>query len=214
MPFTPFIVIALIHLATLLLGNEAWSSATKLWLMPALLVSLAWYLLGVLRLKVSAVLVLAALGIAFSWLGDFLLASPGGTGFLLGLGSFALAHVAYLLLFLVLLRERRVPLASIAFVLWWAAIVVVLTPHVGDLLVPVAIYGLLIVGLAAVSLCTNRFVIVGALAFLISDTLLSLKFFVPGWEFYPIDFIIMAFYLVGQGLIAYGAAHRARALAS
>jgi uncharacterized membrane protein YhhN len=213
-PFAPFIIVALIHLATLLLGNDEWSSVTKPWLMPALLVSLAWYMLGVLRLRVSTVLLLAAVGIAFSWLGDVLLSSPEGIGFLLGLGSFALAHIAYLVLFLVLLRERRVPLASIGFVVWWGAMVAVLAPHVGDLLVPVAIYGLLIVGVAAVSFCANRFVVVGALTFLISDTLLSLKFFVPGWEFYPIDFIIMAFYLVGQGFIAYGAAHRARVLAS
>ncbi len=212
-PFLPFIAVSLIHLAALLFGNDAWSSSTKLMLMPALLVSLLWLLLGVLRLGVTRLLVFASLGIVFSWVGDALLADPEGIGFLLGLASFALAHAAYLVLFLFVLRERRVPWPVLAFAAWWVLIVIVLAPHVGALLVPVAIYGLLIVALAAVSFSANRFVIIGAVTFLISDTLLSLKFFVPGWHFYPIDFIIMAFYLVGQGLIAYGVVHRARALA-
>lgn len=212
-PLVPFVVIALIHLATLLIGNAAWSSSTKLLLMPALLVSLLWMLRGVGVGGVTRVLVLASLGIVFSWLGDALLTNPDGIGFLLGLASFALAHVAYLVLFLFVLRERRVPWPVLAFAAWWALIVIVLAPHVGELLVPVAIYGLLIVALTAVSFGANRFVVIGAITFLISDTLLSLKFFVPGWHFYPIDFIIMAFYLVGQGFIAYGAVHRARVLA-
>ena len=217
-PFVPFVVIALIHLATLLIGNVAWSSSTKLLLMPALLVSLLWILRGVGLRGVGVggatrVLVLASLGIVFSWLGDALLTNPEGIGFLLGLASFALAHVAYLLLFLIVLRERRVPWPVFAFVVWWLLIVIVLGPYVGALLVPVAIYGLLIVALAAVSFSTNRFVVIGSVTFLISDTLLSLKFFVPGWQFYPIDFIIMVFYLVGQGFIVYGVVHRARALA-
>lgn len=214
MPFAPFVAVALIHLATLLASNHEWSSFTKLLLMPALLVSLLLAVFGVGRLPFSRTVVFATLAIAFSWVGDALLAAPEGVGFLFGLGSFALAHIAYVLLFLLVLRERRMPLWVLAFVGWWAAIVLVLAPHVGTLLLPVMVYGVLIVGLAAVSFSTNRYVVIGAVTFLVSDTLLSLKFFVPGWDFYPIDFIIMAFYLVGQGFIIYGAVHRARAVAS
>lgn len=208
LPFAPFAAVTVVHLASLLATNQAWSSLTKLLLMPALLVALLWLVLGVLRQPVSRLLVLASLGVLFSWAGDAFI----GASFLLGLVCFAFAHVAYLLLFVLVIRERRLSLWVLAFVVWWTGIVLVLLPWVDALLIPVMIYGVLIVGLAAVSFSTNRFVVVGAVAFLISDTLLALKTFVPGWDFYPISFIIMTFYLVGQGLIIYGTVHRARSL--
>lgn len=197
-------VVGVVHLATLIALNEAASSVTKLLLMPALLVAVVW----ALRLKRSDLLVFACLGVILSWAGDALLESPGDIGFLLGLGGFMLAHLAYLVLFLRPLRERRIPWFAAIYALWWVVLVLFLAPHIGALLVPVAAYGFVLAASSAAALGTNRFAAVGALIFLLSDTILAFKLFVPGADFYPVDAIIMTLYITGQGLIAVGVATR------
>ena len=204
LPFAPYVVVGLVHLGTLIAGEGTGSSVTKLLIMPALLVAVLW----ALRLRVSDLLVLSVLGILFSWAGDGLLETPGDVGFLLGLGSFLLAHLAYLVLFLRPLRERRIPWYAAAYGVWWVILVLYLAPHIGALLVPVAVYGLALAASSAAALGTNRHAAVGALAFLLSDTLLAFKLFLPGWDFYPIDVVIMTLYIGGQGLIAVGVASR------
>ena len=192
------------HLCTLIAGEGAGSTITKVLLMPALLLAVLW----ALRLRLGDLLVFAVLGILFSWAGDALLESPGDIGFLLGLGGFMLAHLAYLVLFLRPLRERRIPWYAAAYALWWVVLVLYLAPHIGPLLVPVAAYGLVLAASSAAALGTNRFSAIGALVFLLSDTILAFKLFLPGWDFYPVDVIIMTLYIGGQGLIAYGVATR------
>jgi alkenylglycerophosphocholine/alkenylglycerophosphoethanolamine hydrolase len=204
LPFVPFVLIALVHLGTLLAQSSAGSTATKPFLMLALLFALLWSL----RLRLSPLLVFAALGIVFSFLGDVLLQSPGDIGFLLGLGGFLLAHLAYLLLFTRPMRERRIPWYAAGYALWWIVLVIYVAPFVGTLLVPVAAYGLVLGASSAFALGAGRLAALGALAFLVSDTLLALKLFVPGYTFYPIDFIIMSLYVVAQGLIAYAVVSR------
>lgn len=204
LPFVPYAVVGLVHLGTLVAGEGTGSSVTKLLIMPALLVAVLW----ALRLRVSDLLVFATLGILFSWAGDGLLETPGDVGFLLGLGGFLLAHLAYLVLFLRPLRERRIPWFAAAYALWWVVLVLYLSPHIGSLLVPVAVYGLALAASSAAALGTNRHAALGALVFLASDTILAFKLFLPGWDFYPVDVIIMSLYIAGQGLIAYGAASR------
>ena len=192
------------HLGTLIAGEGAGSTITKVLLMPALLLAVLW----ALRLRLGDLLVFAVLGILFSWAGDALLESPGDIGFLLGLGGFMLAHLAYLVLFLRPLRERRIPWYAATYALWWVVLVLFLAPHIGPLLVPVAAYGLVLAASSAAALGTNRFSAIGALVFLLSDTILAFKLFLPGWDFYPVDVIIMTLYIGGQGLIAYGVATR------
>lgn len=199
-PFLPFIVVSVVHLVTLLVDSGGLGSTfTKPFLMPALLFAVLWSL----RLRVSERFIFAVLGVVFSFLGDVLLQSPGDIGFLLGLGGFLLAHVAYLVLFTRTMRERRVPWYGWAYAIWWGVLIVYLAPFVGALLIPVAVYGLVLGASSFFALGANRLAAVGALIFLLSDTLLALKLFVPGYTFYPVDFIIMILYITGQGLIAY-----------
>ena len=204
LPFVPFVLIALVHLATLLAQSDAGSSATKPFLMPALLLAVLWSM----RLRLSPLLVFVGVGIVFSFLGDVLLQSPGDIGFLLGLGGFLLAHLAYLLLFTRPMRLRRVPWYAAGYAVWWIVLVIYIAPFVGGLLIPVAAYGLVLGASSAFALGAGRLAGIGALAFLLSDTLLALKLFVPGYTFYPIDFIIMSLYVVAQGLIAHAVVSR------
>jgi uncharacterized membrane protein YhhN len=207
--FIPFAVVGVLHLVTLFIDWDAGSTVTKLGLMPALLLAFVW----ALPVRRGAVLVIGAIAIVLSWLGDALLDTPGDLGFLLGLGSFLLAHVAYLVLFAGPMRRSSVPWPALAYAAWWLALVAILAPYIGGLLVPVAAYGLVIALAAAAALGTNRFAAIGALLFLISDTILAFRLFYPDFEFWQMNFTIMVFYIAGQGLIALGAIAHVQSLA-
>lgn len=204
--FGPYSVIGLIHLAGLFTGVDAVSDPTKGLLMPALLLAL----LVALPSRRGEVAVWGGAGILFAWAGDLLLSTPGDTGFVVGLGAFMLTHVAYLVLFLRPLRTRRMPPLALLYAVWWAALLVALAPHLGVLLVPVAVYGLVLGASTAAALATNRAVAIGGLLFLVSDTLLAFKLFWPDFSLWQLDFLIMLGYIAGQGLIAFGAVRRVR----
>ena len=205
--FIPFAVASIVHLAVLFAGLEL-SSITKLTLMPALLIG---FLVALPRRR-GNILVFGTIGILLSWSGDALLESPGDIGFLLGLGSFFLAHVAYLVLFLGPLRQRRIPWQAVFYALWFVVLLILLVPHVGALVVPVAAYGLVLAAAASAALGANRLALVGALVFLVSDTILAFRLFYPDFDFWQMNFVIMLLYIVGQGLIALGAVSRASTL--
>jgi len=205
--FVVFALVGALHLVALFVGWYAVSVPTKWMLMPALLVAL---LVGLPHRR-SEVTLWGSLGILFSWAGDVLLASPGDLGFFLGLGGFLVAHVMYLVLFARPLRTRRLPVIALFYVGWWLVLVLVLAPHLGQLLIPVAIYGLVLGAAAAFALGTNRITAVGGLLFALSDTTLAFTMFYPGFAIWQQDFVIMVLYIVGQGLIILGAVRQVRA---
>lgn len=206
--FTPYAIVTIVHLVAIGVGAGAVVAATKPLLMPALLLGLV---LG-LPVRRSRLLLWGGLALAFSWLGDVLLQNPGDIGFLLGMGAFGLAHVAYLALYLGPLRTRRVPWWGILLgLIWWAGMVGLLAPNLGGLLVPVAVYGLVLGAAAVCALATRTLVAVGALVFLVSDTLLALDRFLPGFALpVDVDLAIMLSYCLGQGLIIAGVVAVAR----
>lgn len=199
--FIPYLLVSVIHLVALAIDATQVSTFTKPLLMPLLL---AAFLFSLPRIR-SEIALLGSLGILFSWAGDVTLASPGDLGFLVGLGFFLLAHVAYIILFLRRLRMRRLRPVALVYLAWWVALVVVLAPHLGALLVPVAVYGLVLGTMGSIGLSCNRWIAVGGALFVASDTLLGLNRFLPGFELWQIHTIIMLTYLAAQGLIAYGA---------
>lgn len=206
MPFIPYLVVAVIHLYSKLASAEALDTFTKPLLMPVLLVGV----LFALPAWRSRIALLIAIALAFSWLGDVSLLYSGNLGFLTGLGFFLLAHVAYLVLLIGTLRERRLHLGMAVYAVWWVGLVLLLAPHLGVLLVPVAVYGLVLGAMAAWALLGNVWVAVGGALFLISDTLLGLNRFLPGFHFPEVDFAIMLTYIAGQALIVWGAVVFAR----
>ena len=198
--FAPYGIIGLVHLVALAVGAETLATFTKPLLMPFLLAGL---LFALPRWRTEVAL-LASLAILFSWAGDVGIASPGDVSFLVALGCFLLAHVAYIVVFLRKLRMRRVPLWGAGYLLWWVALVVLLAPYTGALLGPVAVYGLVLVGMGALALGCNSLVAIGGALFVTSDTLLGLNKFHPGFELWQVDTLIMLTYIAAQGLIALG----------
>ncbi|WP_438856290.1 lysoplasmalogenase [Agromyces sp. M3QZ16-3] len=199
--FGGFAVLSLVHLVVLIGGFDgAAVTATKLLLMPALIVVV---LVARPREVATTWLLIAAL--VLSWGGDALLTGSGDGWFVAGLLSFLAAHVAYVVLFARLpAAGRRLPWWTFAYVVWFAAFLALLAPGLGGLLVPVAVYGAVLGTMAALAGGLGGAVALGGALFVVSDSVLALGRFVPGYEFAAHDLVVMSTYLAAQGLIAFG----------
>lgn len=199
--FVPYIAMSIVHVAALALQSDL-AAPTKLWLMPLLTLPV----LVSLRLRPPHAIALLVAAIAFSWIGDGAGAFfPGGPELPLMLLFFGLAHIAYIVLFVSVLHIRRLPWWSLVYAAWWVAMIAVLGPHTGPLLIPVAIYGLVLGGTAAFSTRCDRLVIWGGVFFLTSDTVLAFRLFVPDAMPQWTSPLVMLTYTLGQGLIVAGA---------
>lgn len=156
------------------------------------------------------------IALLFSWLGDVLLMLQGDNSifFLLGLSAFLLAHVFYILFFhFVRVRENvksRWYLLLIV-VIYYALLISILSPWLGEMKLPVRIYGIVIsfmfmLAMHMLFIKNNRaglLMMAGALLFVISDSVLAInKFYHP---FEMADVVVMTTYGFAQLLITEGA---------
>lgn len=206
-PFIPYSIIGAVHLGAIFLGAADVSTWTKFALMPALLFAL----LLSLPARRSEVALWAGLAVVLSWAGDVLLEVPGDAAFLLGLGSFLLAHVCYLVLFIRPLRRRRWSWWSLIYGAWLFALLTPLLLFAGSFAVPITVYGIVLCVAAAAATGTSSTIAVGALLFLASDSVLAMRLFLPGFVVPNSGVIIMVLYILGQGLIIAGTVAAARA---
>ena len=144
---------------------------------------------------------LLALGLAFSTAGDVLL-DLNPQFFVFGLGAFLLAHITYICVFL---RNRsagiRLDPARLAAVLLIVALSATLSawivPSVGSLAVPVVFYICAITTMVCTAILGrfHHWVAIGAVLFLISDSLLAIdKFKTP----VPLrDYLVWITYYLG-----------------
>lgn len=152
-----------------------------------------------------------------SALGDIALSRETQRSFLLGLVAFAAAHVAYVLHFsgafygedLMRLLDIS-PWPALAFIALALSTERWLIPHAGALRWPVRGYVVVItlMGLGALSLPPGReLALFGAVAFILSDVLLSVQLFRLGpasrWRM-PSDVLLWLFYVGGQLAILLG----------
>lgn len=208
--FVPYIVIGLVHVVAqwveASVGGDAALTAdaiarfTKPLLLPVLL---AGVLFALPKWR-SQIALLAGLGMLFSWAGDVALMYSGETSFLVGLGAFLLANVAYIVLFARKLRSRRMPVWSALYAIWWLGLVLLLAPHTGSLLIPVAAYGLVLGTMAVLGTACNAWIAVGGALFVLSDSILGINKFLPGLELSHASFLIMLSYILAQGFIGFG----------
>jgi uncharacterized membrane protein YhhN len=146
-----------------------------------------------------------SLALVFSGLGDALLTLNAAWAFPAGLGSFLIAQLFYAGLFLrsPIFQSKRliVAIALIIHALYFAR---VLLPEAGELAPAIIAYAsaIALMGLAAVFYKYNYWVLLGALTFIVSDTLIGFNKFIQvlAWA----DFAIMSTYYLAQILIFYG----------
>jgi uncharacterized membrane protein YhhN len=152
---------------------------------------------------------LLAGALSFSALGDVFLGLNGEQWFTYGLGSFLMAHLFYIALFV---RNRAKPSASTArktmamlLVAFAAAMFVWLWPSLGAMRLPVAAYLCALTGMAVTATLADMRawrVAAGAALFMFSDSLIAVGKFKAPIEYG--DYLIWATYYVGQVFIALG----------
>ncbi len=156
------------------------------------------------------------LALLFSWIGDILLMFQANDTlfFLLGLSSFLLAHVCYIIFFQNIRQREKTQLKPVWLLIvlaYYLSFVTFLFPHLLDMKLPVIVYGAVISSM--LSLATGmlsirdkqagRWMMCGALLFVISDSVLALNQFYESFRY--AGAIVMLTYSLSQLFITEGA---------
>jgi uncharacterized membrane protein YhhN len=192
-----YVINALVDLTAEALSRDDVARITQGLAMPLLAAVL---IVATRRLDRLITLVLVAL--IFSWLGD----AFAGDVLLLKIVFFLLAQLAFIVAFWPH-RSRsllRRPSALIGYGVLALALLSILLPRTGALVVPVLIYGLSLVLMAVLASGLGRRGAIGGLFFVISDSMLGVKWFhQPQAAVDLIDFAIMFSYLLAQALLVF-----------
>ncbi|WP_449385116.1 lysoplasmalogenase [Cellulomonas soli] len=167
---------------------------------------LALVVLGVARRPHPRQVRLVVLALGLSFLGDAApdLVHGGDAPFLVMVGFFLAAQLVYVVAYAphvracVLYRPRWLVPYAVALVVLMG----VVAPHAGGLLVPVALYAGVLTAMAVLATGLGRWGALGGAVFLVSDSLIALEAFVPGWSLPAQGFWVMSTYCVGQALLA------------
>jgi uncharacterized membrane protein YhhN len=184
-----FLTVLIIHVGAIFANSIVLQLATK----PLLMLLLIIYFLQSTITANPGLRKCIAGGLLFSWIGDLLLMFETNTEvfFLAGLCSFLLAHVFYIFFFHSVrvhenIRGRIVLLLPV--IAYYTTLMVILSPSLGDMKLPVRIYGVVICFMLMLALHmlyikdkrAGILMAIGALLFVMSDSVLAInKFYKP-----------------------------------
>jgi uncharacterized membrane protein YhhN len=187
---------------------------------PALLITLGLYYWSVRHAQKKSISIVVMLAILFSCGGDVLLMFQQSDPlfFILGLGSFLVAHIFYILSYQKHMNDEndqalhgvRKIRYSFPIVFAGFALVTVLFDHLGDLKIPVVVYAVVLTFMVLTALfrfgrtggASFGMVFGGAILFMMSDSLIAINKFL---EPIPLEgFWIMSTYIAAQYLIITG----------
>lgn len=181
---------------------------------PALMLLLAGYYYQEKKTTLDNMDKWMLLALFFSWLGDIFLMFSAEIFFLLGLGAFLITHLLYIFLFKKDFQIKDKVNFSVAFAMLtlygFGLLKNVLPKLPSDMLIPVAIYAFTILTMVItavgrkgnVSRESHNLILIGAVSFMISDSLIAMNKFVS--ELPNANIWIMLLYMVGQLLIVKG----------
>lgn len=207
-----FLLILTGNIAGMYMNNPWLEKVTK----PLLMIVMIIYFVSSVNSISSALKKWIIAALAFSWLGDVLLMfqQEQPIFFLLGLSAFLIAHIFYILFFHLARVNEQVKsrwwLVAIV-VVYYAILMAVLYPKLGDMKVPVPVYGIVIsfMLLLATHMLfiknskAGQLMMAGAVLFILSDSVLAInKFYQP---FEAAGLVIMLTYGMAQLLITKGA---------
>jgi len=205
-----FLLILAFHLISVTV-NESIQLITK----PLLIPVLAVYLLLQTRSVQSNLKPWILLALFFSWVGDILLMfeQQKPIFFLLGLSAFLLAQVCYIFFFHgIRMREyiRGNELLLLLVLVYYAILISILSPYLGKMKLPVQIYGVVLSFMWMLAMHTilgkrkraGLWMIIGAILFVTSDSLLAFNKFYARFEY--AETVTMLTYGLGQLFIVYG----------
>lgn len=151
--------------------------------------------------KTLKIELLFVIGLILSFFGDLFLMF--NWGFLPGLGSFLAAHIFYILCFKKLASPFSVQKFIPIILIYLFILLYTLFPHLNEMKIPVVIYGIIISTMLYFALKTkNIWLIIGALLFVVSDSILSFRMFVVKGLLY--DVLVMLTYVAAQYLLVKG----------
>ncbi|WP_336207690.1 lysoplasmalogenase [Nonomuraea sp. LPB2021202275-12-8] len=186
-----FGVLAVANLISVTLGVEALEWATKPLLCPVLA---AYVLRTVPRHR------LLAAGLVFAAAGDVALLVEGQVAFVIGMTSFLVMQICYIVVFV--RAGARLRWGAAGYLLVWVVAGVMLWGPLGGLAVPVLLYGLALVTMAAFASGVNPVAGIGGGLFAFSDLLVGLG--VTGTDFSGRGTVLMTTYIAAQFLIVRG----------
>jgi uncharacterized membrane protein YhhN len=184
---------------------------------PLIVISLALYfatLTGKDKNKLGRWILFA---LFFSWVGDILLlfqeAEPDF--FLLGLAAFLIAHIFYIIFFhrIRVLENIRSRIAFVFVVaVYYAALIIWLSPYLEEMKLPVRIYGIVISFMLLLALhmlfsrnkIAGKWMVIGAVLFVISDSILAVNKFYQPFEMAGV--LVMLTYGMAQLFLVKGSA--------
>jgi len=208
-----YIFLLLANLTSAFINNDALRSISKPLLMPVL----ALYFFTQTRRAATPLKTWIVLALGFSWLGDILLMfeERNSIFFLLGLSAFLVAQVFYIVFFHnIRMREyiRGNALLLLIVIVYYFILISVISPHLGNLKLPVRIYGVVLSFMVMLAMHTmfsknkraGMWMMIGAILFVASDSLLALNKFYASFDYSTV--IIMLTYGIAQLFITAGAA--------
>ena len=140
-------------------------------------------------------------GLVLSFFGDLFLLFKWG--FLPGLGSFLLAHLFYIISFKKKKQTHISEFWPVILSLYASILLFFLFPYLKEMKIPVIIYAVVIATMMYNAIKThNRNLIIGALLFLISDTLLSVYLFLQ--PLMILNLLVMTTYILAQWFLVRG----------
>lgn len=210
----PYLVFGLLNLVACVIGNEDLRMITKPFLMPALM----FFFYKTARLTTLNKFVYAALALA--WAGDVLLifSEEKANFFMLGLASFLMSHLVYILINISAVNEPgkgfKLQWQDLPFFLYGLIIFSALKDGLGAMYFPALAYTVVICIMALTARkrwkrTDNQsfwLVMAGALAFVISDSLLAVDKFqepLPLSNFWIMGTYILAQFLIIRGIIVF-----------
>nr|WP_139242049.1 lysoplasmalogenase [Aquimarina spongiae] len=151
------------------------------------------------------------MGLILSLAGDIFLLFQGQLFFILGLVMFLFAHIFYILLFVKdIAFGQKSKLFLVLTTVYGFGLFFLLYSNLKAMLIPVIVYMIVILGMANTSYFRSQevgkksylFVLMGALVFMLSDSLLAVNMFYTSLPYSHIW--IMSTYALAQLLIVYG----------
>jgi uncharacterized membrane protein YhhN len=206
-----YIGFCLIYLSILFLNIQGFDLYMKPLILPILMVIVTFSE----NFSTKKILLTALL---FSWIGDIILlfSDKGELYFIFGLVSFLVSHLVYIVLFnkqqTIQENDNKVQFWLGVFLLlgYFTFMIFTLFPKLGPLKIPVLIYAIVITtmlffafkGSLKWSIPANKYIFIGAIVFVSSDSVLAFnKFYTP---IEHASFYIMATYCLAQYLIVKG----------
>lgn len=199
-PASIFAAVSVVHLVAQLLHNNALSSITQVFLMPALMATV-WAATRAPRGRLVQLLLLAQF---FSWLGD---AVPrllhGDLGFLMMVLFFLVAQVIFAVALWPYWRASIIatPVWLLLYAFALGGLIILCGPNAGVLLTPVIFYGFALTVTAVLSTGLGFLAGIGGAVFFVSDSLIALRSF-GDFHLPAHGFLIMATYIAAQAILA------------